>query len=435
MVTVRHGVACHKRKNHGSRVDQGMSSMRIHMNLLAASLAGALLYPAIPAMATGTGATMASGDMDGDGFEDVVALDAANGTVSILYLDAQGEFTAHTQDYPDMPGMTALALADVDGDGRLDVLVSDATDAASGVRVLLNTDGTELATDVAYASGDAGPGPVSLTTADLNGDGFIDIVTAGGSAGTVSVLLNRGDGSFAAPVSYTTGGDITAVAVADFNGDGLPDLAASDTAGDSVVLLPGTGDGSFGTPLVLAVGAGPVAVAATDLDGDGFQDLLVANRDDDSVGVLMGLGDGSFAAPAFYSTGSRPGWIGAADLDGDGLADLVTDNYSDGSVSLFANQGGGAFDAAQQLFLDYGSYGTLIMSIGGKPQLVSANLDAGVVVVTPAGSAVHASSKPPRSQVHRIGGTHDPQSSNGGGALDLFSLGLLAAFALRRRAR
>ncbi|HEX2667030.1 MAG TPA: VCBS repeat-containing protein [Gammaproteobacteria bacterium] len=408
--------------------------MRLHKILLAAPLAGALLYPAIPAMAAGTGATMASGDMDGDGFEDVVALDAGHATVSIITLDAQGEFTAHTQDYPDMPGMTALTLADVDGDGRLDVLVSDATDAASGVRVLLNTGGTGLAADVAYASGEAGPGPVSLTAADLNGDGFVDIVTAGGSAGTVSVLLNHGDGSFAAPVSYTVGGDITAVAVADFNGDGFPDIVASDTAGDGVVSLPGAGDGSFGAPLTFMVGAGPVALTATDVNGDGFQDLLVADRDDDSVGVLLGLGDGSFAAPAFYPTGSQPGWIGTADLDGDGLADLVTDNYSDGSVSLFANQGGGAFEAPQQLFLDYGSYGTLIMSIGGKPQIVSANLDAGVVVVT-AGSAVHASSKPPRSQVHRIGGTHDPQSSNGGGALDLFSLGLLAAFALRRRVR
>ncbi|HEX7964620.1 MAG TPA: VCBS repeat-containing protein [Gammaproteobacteria bacterium] len=409
--------------------------MRLHKILLAASLAGALLYPAIPAMAAGTGATMVSGDMDGDGFEDVVALEAGHATISIICLDAQGEFTGHTQDYPDMPGMTALTLADVDGDGRLDVLVSDATDAASGVRVLLNAGEATLAADVAYASGEAGPGPASLTAADLNGDGFVDIVTAGGSAGTVSVLLNRGDGSFAAPVSYTVGGDVTAVAVADFNGDGIPDLVASDTARDSILSLSGAGDGSFGAPLAFTVGAGPVALTASDIDGDGFQDLLVADRDDDSVGVLMGLGDGSFAAPAFHPTGSQPGWIGSADLDGDGLADLVTDNYSDGSVSLFANQGAGAFEAPQQLFLDYGSYGTLIMNIGGKPQLVSANLDAGVVVVTPAGSAVHASSKPPSSQVHRIGGTHDPQSSNGGGALDLFTLALLATFARRRSAR
>ncbi len=404
--------------------------------LALALLAGALLLHSAPAAAVGIGVTIASGDMNDDGLQDVVTLSPDSSQVNLLLTDGQGDFTVTSQDYPDIGDMSSLALADVNGDGWLDVIISDQSDGASGVRVLLNKmDGT-FAADVAYPlRADAGPGAVSLTAADVNGDGFPDIVTANGMAGTISVLLNEGDGTFAAPVTYPAGIQPTSVMVADMNGDGFPDLVVTDTAGDSVLVLLNDGSGVFAAPLTQAVGAGPVAVSITDVDGDGRPDVLVANRDDDTAGVLLGLGDGSFGPPTFYATGNQPGWITAEDLDGDGRPDIVTDNYSDGSISLFANHGAGGFGSQHQLFPDYGSYDTVVMTVGGKRQLVSTNLPAGVVVVTPTATAVQSGGgKPPKSTVHHIAGAHDPQSSNGGsGALDAFSLLLLGALLARRR--
>jgi hypothetical protein len=89
-----------------------------------------------------------------------------------------------------------------------------------------------------YNSG--GFGPVSVAVADLNGDGKPDLVVADecastnpdcslGGIGSVGVLLGNGDGTFQAPVSYSSGGySASAVAVADVNGDGKPDIVVAN---------------------------------------------------------------------------------------------------------------------------------------------------------------------------------------------------------------
>src|SRR5215467_1631114 len=60
----------------------------------------------------------------------------------------------------------------------------------------------------------------AVQTADVNNDGKLDVVTVNRSAGTISVALGNGDGTFAAPRSFAAGSYPRALAVADFNGDG-----------------------------------------------------------------------------------------------------------------------------------------------------------------------------------------------------------------------
>ena len=87
--------------------------------------------------------------------------------------------------------------------------------------------------------------PISLTTADLNGDGIADLIS-GDRQGTVSVLLGKGRGTFQSPVDYRLpqGTDADGVVAADFNGDGIIDVAASEV-NDAVAVLLGNGDGSL----------------------------------------------------------------------------------------------------------------------------------------------------------------------------------------------
>jgi hypothetical protein len=409
--------------------------------ILIALLTGAALCAATPAHAIGPGATIATADMDGDGIPDIVTLEPNVSLVDIVTVDAQGDFNlAPSQGFLDISDMTSIAIADLNGDGINDVIISDGSSAASGVRVLFNDGHGTLATGLVYASETgSGKGPVSVTAADVDGDGFPDLITANGTDGSVSVLLNAGDGSFAAPITYAAGSDPVAVAVADVNGDGFPDLAVADASGNSLQVLLNDGHGAFAAPMTQVVGANPVAVTFSDVDGDGKTDMVVANRDDDTAGILLGNGDGSFAPAVFLNTGSQPGWVTAQDLNGDGRPDLVTANYNDGSVSVFTNGGASAFTAAQPVFPAYGSYDTVVMNIGGAPQLVSTNVPAGTVVVTSARDVVQgdSSSSPVKGTVHHINGAHDPQSSAGGGGI--FSLlGLLflgIAGSIRRFAR
>ena len=399
-----------------------------------ALLAGALLCSATPAFALGPGLTVATGDMNGDGISDIVTLQPDTSQVAIVMVDAQGDFSlAPPQSFSDIHAMTSVVIADVNGDGVQDVIISDGDSADGGVRVLLNDGHGNLSADVSYASAvGSGAGPVSVTAADLNGDGFPDLITANGTAGTVSVLLNQGDGSFAAPVSFAAGTDPVAVAVADLNGDGFPDLVVADFESNSVQVLLSDGRGGFAAPLAHSVGAAPVAVTLSDVDGDGKVDAAVVDRDDNTAGILLGLGDGSFAAASFIGTGAQPGWLTAQDLNGDGRPDLVTANYSDGSISVFTNTGGG-FVSSQTVFPAYGSYDTVVMRIGGKPQLVSTNVPAGTVVVTPASAPAQGSGNPPQSTVHHIKGASDPQSSKGSGGFGLLDLLPLGLAGLRRR--
>lgn len=358
---------------------------RVSGTLLTLLLGVSLCYAA-PAVALGPGVTIATADMNGDGIPDLVELSTSDSTVNVVTVDVDGNFNLLSpQSFADITQMSSVAIADVNGDGIPDVIISDGSGSAGGVRVLLNDGHGNLAADVSYASETAvGPGPVSVSVTDINGDGKPDLVTANGRDGTVSVLINNGDGTFAAPVTYPAGSD-------------------------------------------------PVAVAVGDVNGDGHPDIVVADQGDSKVAILIGAGDGTFAAPVFYGTGPDPGWIAAHDLSGDGRLDLVTANYSDGSVSVFANTGHGDFVPTQRVYPAYGSYDTVIMDMAGKPQLISANVPAGAVVVTPASVSTKTGGSPPPSVTRKIQGAQDPQSSSGSGAFDLLSLSLFGLAALRRR--
>src|SRR5436190_1786265 len=90
----------------------------------------------------------------------------------------------------------------------------------------------------------AGTNPISVATGDFNGDGKADLVTVNYvSAGSVSVLLGKGDGTFQPAVNYRAGRNPLSLAVGDFNRDGRLDLAAANDGGVSVLF--GKGDGTF----------------------------------------------------------------------------------------------------------------------------------------------------------------------------------------------
>jgi hypothetical protein len=156
-----------------------------------------------------------------------------------------------------------------------------------------------------YATGTL---PESVAVGDLNGDGKLDLATANlglGGEHTVSVFLNRGDGSFPARVDHGTGICAMSVAIGDLTGDGKPDLVTAN-CGNTVSVLLNRGDGSFRAGLDYATGNNPHSVTLGDLNGDGKPDLATANLDDNTVSVLVNRGDGSFKAALDYATGTRP---------------------------------------------------------------------------------------------------------------------------------
>jgi FG-GAP-like repeat len=148
-----------------------------------------------------------------------------------------------------------MVAADLNGDGKPDIAFSN---TAGDVGILLNHGDGTFAAEVDVG---AGPAPGSIVAADLNGDGKLDLVFGIGCAycdNQLTVLINEGSGTFAPPVHYPTGISPDAIVAADFNGDGKPDIALTDIEdGDGrVTVLLNQGDGTFGGRLRCGRGAG-----------------------------------------------------------------------------------------------------------------------------------------------------------------------------------
>jgi hypothetical protein len=198
-----------------------------------------------------------------------------------------------------------------------------------------------------------------VITADFAGNGKLDMAVTNKAAGTVSILMGNGDGTFGPPVSYSTGlgaNNPDWMAAADFNGDKKLDLAVEGDNGQVSILL-GNGDGTFGAPKTYNVGsADRGGLAVGDYFGNGRQDIAVAIFGNNTVAILPNNGDGTFGVPVSLAmpagfTNIRS--VTTANFFGDGFADLavaggegynnVLSTTNPAGVALFKNDGKGYF--------------------------------------------------------------------------------------------
>ena len=297
-----------------------------------------------------------------------------------------------------------IVAADVNNDGLVDLIIGNAFEEAN--QLLLNTgdatgDGTtSFQTPINLPGGEMST--ETIVAADVNNDGFVDLIIGTFYGQANQLLLNTGDATgngttlFQTPINLP-GGEMSALAIvaADVNNDGLVDLIIGNAFEEANQLLLNTGDATgngttlFQTPINLPGSEMSTwDIVVTDVNNDGFIDLIIGNYGQVNQ-LLLNTGDATGNGTTLFQTQNNlPGGemstlaIVAADVNNDGFIDLIIGNY--GQVNQLLLNTGDAFQSA--INLPGGSTHTTTaivaadMNNDGLVDLIIGNFGAGAMV-------------------------------------------------------
>ena len=273
-------------------------------------------------------------------------------------------------------GIFSVHSADLNGDGNLDLVSSFFDDSLISIYL-----GSANGTFAAPTNINTTVNPQDFTTGDFNGDQRVDLAVPSSFADTMNIYLGQGNGTFAAPTATAVGVTPVDAASGDLNGDGRADLVTANFDGGNITVMLGNGLGGFSTvtPLALATaGAQPSKIILADFSGDGRLDIAVADFFNNQVEIFNGTGTGTFGAPAVLAAGTAPRGLAAADFNGDARVDLVAANRNSNNLTIYLNTGVAlGAGVAQAAGVNPNKVSAADLNLDGRIDLINTNSNGG----------------------------------------------------------
>lgn len=273
---------------------------------------------------------VALGDLDRDGRSDLIA--SSIGSLRVRLSDGVGGFGAVVDVSQGSLWVEDLAVGDVNGDGFADVVGIDRP--AEMLAVHLGDGNGGLAPALAVPVGvSLQPFAIAIALGDFDGDGLDDVALSGAQQDGAIVKLASGAGSFGPAVVYGTFDSPTSVEVGDIDGDGKLDLVLP--GGGGLAVLIGDGAGGFTAAVLTGPAASTSRAALADFDGDGRTDVCVTASSSLGAWVLRSTGGGVLAVQATLSLPNLAADVAIADFSRDGHLDLAVGVYGTAGVRTF----------------------------------------------------------------------------------------------------
>ncbi len=279
--------------------------------------------------------SVVAADFDLDGDLDLATANVGGNDVGVLLNNGAGDFTS-AGNHPIGGLVQDMVAGDFNNDG-----VPDLVTVGWNIDVLIGQGDGSFVTAASYDLATM----TIVTAGDFNADGALDLAAAWqkyGMFGKVDVLLGNGDGTFAPSTTLNPDNQTKSVVSADLEGDGYLDLIVTNFGTSDISVfrgLGGSGDGSFQQTTGYVVGTAASGIVAGDLDGDTDVDLAVTNATTTgAVTVLRNSGSGYFQ-PAIAQRPTFGGNLVAADFNADGTPDVA---LSGGNVLVIAVNADGA---------------------------------------------------------------------------------------------
>jgi len=322
---------------------------------------------------------VAAGDVNQDGYPDLVLTEYISNQVGVLLNQRDGTFAPVVQyTLGGTQYAESLVVTDINHDHYPDVLTANL--GSGTLQVLLNQGNGTLRLGDSYAVAPS-PAFISLTTGDFNHDGEPDLAVASFNnlSATVQVLLNQRSGHFTLGRTYALGAGRQpyGLAAGDVTRDGYPDLVVGDLAGNAFLVLGNQQDGTFSPAVAYATGAGsqPFAVALSDIDSDGWVEVVTSHIGANTLGVWLNQPTGPLLPGGRWATGpnSEPSRLATGDLNQDGRPDLVVANSASGTIgvllsaSVLATQPSADLAQAQATVFPNPTAGPLVLTVTGLP--------------------------------------------------------------------